>query len=75
VPRFPKRADFFARALFGDMGPAVQEAAKGGHYVMKSPIGACARRALGALLLLQFGEARGPVDHRRDRPRAGTPTT
>ena len=61
VPRFPKRADFFARALFGDMGKNVQEAAKGGMYVMKSPIGACARRALGALLLLQFGEARGPV--------------
>ena len=61
VPRFPKRADFFARALFGDMGKSVQEAAKGGYYVMKSPIGACARRALGALLLLQFGEARGPV--------------
>ncbi|MCY4461285.1 MAG: 4Fe-4S dicluster domain-containing protein [Albidovulum sp.] len=60
VPRFPKRADFFARALFGDMGPAVQDAAKGGHYVMKSPIGACARRALGALLLLQFGDARNP---------------
>lgn len=61
VPRFPKRADFFARALFGDMGRKVQEGAKGGMYVMKSPIGACARRALGALLLLQFGEARGPV--------------
>lgn len=61
VPRFPKRADFFARALFGDMGKNVQEAAKGGMYVMKSPIGACARRALGALLLLQFGEARGPI--------------
>ncbi len=61
VPRFPKRADFFARALFGDLGKTVQEAAKGGHYVLKSPIGACARRALGALLLLQFGEARGPV--------------
>lgn len=61
VPRFPKRADFFARALFGDMGKNVQEAAKGGMYVMKSPIGACARRALGSLLLLQFGEARGPV--------------
>ncbi|MDE0114499.1 MAG: 2Fe-2S iron-sulfur cluster-binding protein [Albidovulum sp.] len=58
VPRFPKRADFFARALFGDMGPAVQDAAKGGHYVMKSPIGACARRALGALLLLQYGDAK-----------------
>jgi len=61
VPRFPKRADFFARALFGDMGKPVQEAAKGGMYVLKSPIGACARRALGALLLLQFGDARGPV--------------
>ncbi|MBT9457705.1 MAG: 4Fe-4S dicluster domain-containing protein [Burkholderiaceae bacterium] len=61
VPRFPKRADFFARALFGDMGKQVQDAARGGHYVLKSPIGACARRALGALLLLQFGPARGPV--------------
>jgi reductive dehalogenase len=61
VPRFPKRADFFARALFGDLGKAVQEGAKNAHYVMKSPIGACARRALGALLLLQFGEARGPI--------------
>ncbi len=61
VPRFPKRADFFARSLFGDLGKTVQDAAKGGHYVLKSPIGACARRALGALLLLQFGDARGPV--------------
>lgn len=61
VPRFPKRADFFARILFGDMGKNVQEAGKNANYVMKSPIGACARRALGALMLLQFGEARGPV--------------
>ncbi len=61
VPRFPKRADFFARSLFGDLGKTVQEAAKGGNYVLKSPIGACARRALGALLLLQFGDARGPI--------------
>jgi len=61
VPRFPKRADFFARALYGDMGKAMQDGAKGGRYVVKSPIGACARRALGALLLLQFGEAQGPV--------------
>lgn len=61
VPRFPKRADFFARALFGDLGRDVQDQARNAHYVMKSPIGACARRALGALLLLQFGDARGPV--------------
>lgn len=68
VPRFPKRADFFARALFGDLGKPVQEAAKNAHYVMKSPIGACARRALGALLLLQFGEARAPVAPGADDP-------
>jgi reductive dehalogenase len=68
VPRFPKRADFFARALFGDLGPAVQDGARNAHYVMKSPIGACARRALGALLLLQFGEARGPVSPTTDDP-------
>jgi reductive dehalogenase len=61
VPRFPKRADFFARALFGDLGKTVQDSARNAYYVMKSPIGACARRALGALLLLQFGEARGPI--------------
>lgn len=61
MPRFPKRADFFARALFGEPGKDVQDNAKNAHCVLKSPIGACARRALGALLLLQFGEARGPV--------------
>ncbi len=69
VPRFPKRADFFARALFGDLGKAVQDGAKNAHYVMKSPIGACARRALGALLLLQFGDARGPVSPSTADPR------
>jgi reductive dehalogenase len=61
VPRFPKRADFFARTIFGDMGKEMQNNAKGGYYVQKSAIGHCARRALGALLLLQFGDARGPV--------------
>jgi reductive dehalogenase len=69
VPRFPKRADFFARSLFGDLGKTVQDGAKNAHYVMKSPIGACARRALGALLLLQFGEARGPVSPSTADPR------
>jgi hypothetical protein len=61
VPRFPKRADFFARTIFGDMGREMQDNAKGGYYVQKSAIGHCARRALGALLLLQFGDARAPV--------------
>ena len=46
----------------------MQEDGKNAHYVMKSPIGACARRALGALLLLQFGEARGPIAPGADDP-------
>jgi ferredoxin-NADP reductase/ferredoxin len=69
IPRFPKRAEFFARALFGDMGKSVQEVAKGGYYVVKSPIGACARRALGALLLLQFGGPRVAISPRSQDPK------
>lgn len=61
MPRFPKQADSFARILFGDTGKSALAAGKNAMYVMKSPIGACARRALGALLLLQFGDAGGPV--------------
>ena len=56
VPRVPKRTDMFARALFGDMGKAVQEKARGGHYVLKAAPSAAQRRALGAFVLLQDGE-------------------
>jgi reductive dehalogenase len=67
VPRVPKRADMFARALFGDMGKGMQAAAKGGHYVLKSPIGYCARRALGAFILLQDGvKAERIADHAKN---------
>ncbi|WP_372886311.1 2Fe-2S iron-sulfur cluster-binding protein [Shimia sp.] len=69
VARVPKRADMFARALFGDMGKALQEGAKGGHYVRKSAPSAAQRRALGAFVLLQDGEsaeARKPTDAARN---------
>ena len=56
VPRVPKRTDMFARALFGDMGKSLQEAAKNGGYLAKNPMGYCARRALAALILLQDGD-------------------
>ena len=56
IPRVPKRADMFSRALFGDMGKAVQDGAKGGHYVSKSATSMAQRRALGAFALLQDGE-------------------
>lgn len=57
IPRVPKRTDMFARALFGDMGKVVQEGSKNGYYVLKNPMGYCSRRALGALILLQDGDA------------------
>ena len=56
VPRIPKRTDMFARGQFGDMGPKVQDAMKGGHHVIKSAPSAAQRRLLGALILLQDGE-------------------
>ena len=55
VARVPKRADLFARAQFGDMGKALQDGAKGGHYVRKAAPSAAQRRMLGALVLLQDG--------------------
>lgn len=61
VARVPKRTDMFARAQFGDLGPKVQEGAKGGHYARKSAPSFAQRRALGAFVLLQDGEsADGP---------------
>ena len=56
VPRVPKRTDMFARAQFGDMGKAVQDGAKGGHYARKSAPSLAQRRMLGAFVLLQDGE-------------------
>lgn len=55
VARVPKRTDMFARALFGDLGKAVQEKTAGGQYVTKAAPSAAQRRALGAFTLLQDG--------------------
>ncbi len=57
VARVPKRANMFARALFGDLGPKVQEASKNGNYVRKSAAAFAFRPTLGAFILLQDGEA------------------
>ena len=58
VARVPKRADMFARAQFGDLGKAAQDGARGGHYARKAAPSMAQRRLLGALLLLQDGDAR-----------------
>ncbi len=58
VARVPKRANLFVRALFGDMGKHVQDATKNGNYVRKSASAYAFRPSLGALILLQDGEAK-----------------
>ncbi len=55
VARVPKRADMFARSLFGDLGAKTQEAGKNGNYVRKSAAAFAFRPALGAFVLLQDG--------------------
>ena len=55
IPRVPKRTDMFARAQFGDMGKANQQAATGGYYARKAAPSYAQRRALGAFVLLQDG--------------------
>ena len=60
IPRVPKRTDMFARAQFGDMGKANQNAASGGYYARKAPTSFAQRRALGAFVLLQDGEVTKP---------------
>jgi reductive dehalogenase len=57
VARVPKRANMFARGLFGDLGPAVQEATKNGGYVRKSAAAFAFRPSLGAFTVLQDGDA------------------
>ncbi len=58
VARVPKRANMFARSLFGDLGKAAQDAAKNGNYARKSAAAFAFRPSLGAFILLQDGETR-----------------
>jgi len=60
VARVPKRADMFARSLFGDLGPIAQEASKGGNYVRKSATAFAYRPTLAAFVFLQDGESAKP---------------
>ena len=62
VARVPKRANMFARALLGDLGPATQEATKNGNYVRKSASAFAFRPSLGAFTVLQDGDANPQID-------------
>ncbi len=69
VARVPKRANMFARGLFGDLGPLVQNATKNGNYVRKSASAFAFRPALGAFVLLQDGDAAAPHPSTQDPAR------
>ena len=69
VARVPKRANMFARSLFGDLGRAAQEGAKNGNYVRKAASAFAFRPSLGALILLQDGEIAEPHPSTRDAAR------
>ena len=66
IPRVPKRTDMFARAQFGDMGKANQDAATGGYYARKAAPSYAQRRALGAFVLLQDGPSADSAPAARD---------
>ncbi len=70
VPRTPKRANMFARALFGDLGRATQIAATNGNYVRKSAASYAFRPSLGAFILLQDGVAAPEVHPSTTDPQA-----
>ncbi len=69
VARVPKRANLFARGLFGDMGKSVQDATKNGNYVRKSAAAYAFRPSLGAFVLLQDGDASAVHSSTRDPDR------
>ncbi|GLQ35608.1 hypothetical protein GCM10007939_18910 [Amylibacter marinus] len=62
IPRVPKRADLFARAQFGDLGPAVADGARNGHYVRKTAPSSAQRKPMSAFVLLQNKERASHID-------------
>lgn len=62
VARVPKRADMFARAQFGDMGPKNEDATRGGNHILKAAPAAAQRRSLAAFVLLGNQEPASEVD-------------
>jgi reductive dehalogenase len=56
VERVPKRADFFSRGAFGDLGVVAERESIDGHFMEKEPIGAALGVVVSEGVPLQFGE-------------------
>ena len=56
IVRQPKRAEFFSRGAFGDLGASAKRESIGGRFVEKEPIGATMSVVVAEGVPLQFGE-------------------
>lgn len=70
VPRVPKRAEFFQRALRGDLGERTQRERH--RFAIKHPLANAMAPLIGALVPLQDGEVADAVDRGTSDPRANT---
>lgn len=55
IPRVPKRAEFFIRMAFGDLGEEPQAASIGGFSITKNPLGKTLAGTLNGYAILQRG--------------------
>ena len=66
VPRLPRRANFFARAAFGDLGPKPQQEIK--RFVQKYPLSKAMGKAMRATWPLHEGEVAAEIAPLPDNP-------
>lgn len=69
IPRVPARADFFSRAVHGDLGKKPQISFADGMVALKSPISACGMISLMHASILQYGPALRPTDDSTKDPK------
>jgi len=56
IKRVPKRADFFTRAMYGDIGEKPYRESLNGRFMHKEPIGSAMGKVLSNFVPLQYGE-------------------
>lgn len=70
IKRQPKRAEFFTRAAFGDIGPGAEREMHHGRFSEKEPIGATMSAIAAGMIPLQYGEPAAARASGSDDPEA-----
>lgn len=70
IKRQPKRAEFFTRAAFGDIGPGAEREMHHGRFSEKEPIGATMSAVAAEMIPLQYGEPAKTRANGSDDPEA-----